>query len=143
MIKFRHAFISIGAVLVVHIVAVGAGLYQRLSWFDIPMHYFGGFAIAILGFAMYERVCSYVSFSVRSGKQGIYAMMALQGIFVIGTAVIVGVGWEWYEFLFDQFATTMVAKFGMAQMGLPDTMDDLFNDTLGALTAWFLLKDNS
>jgi uncharacterized membrane protein YjdF len=53
---------------------------------------------------------------------------------------MIGVGWEWFEFLVDTLATSFVQTYGVAQMGLADTMDDLFNDTLGALTAWILWR---
>lgn len=143
MIKFRHAFLAIAAVLVVHVFAVGLGWYPSISWLDIPMHFFGGYAIAILALATYYWILSQISISTRSTKSSPYARLLLEGVFVVGAVMIVGVAWEWYEFLFDQFATTMVAQFGKAQMGLPDTMDDLFNDTLGAITAWYLWKENS
>lgn len=143
MIKFRHAFFAIAAVLTVHVFAVGLGWYQSLGWLDIPMHFFGGYAIAILALATYNWILSQISISIRSSKSSPYARLLLEGVFVVGAVMIVGVAWEWYEFIFDQFATSMVAKYGFAQMGLPDTMDDLLNDTLGALTAWYLWRDNS
>jgi len=143
MIKFRHAFLAIAAVLAVHVFAIGTGVYQSMDWFDIPMHFFGGYAIAFLALATYNWIFSQISISTRSTTSSPYARLLLQGVFVMGFVMIVGVAWEWYEFLFDQFATTMVAKYGFAQMGLPDTMDDLLNDTLGAMTAWYLWREKS
>ncbi len=143
MIKFRYAFLAIATVLMVHIVAIGAGVYPVFSWFDIPMHFFGGYAIALLGLALYEWIGSHVSITDRPGASSPYARLLLQATFVVGVAIIVGVAWEWYEFLFDQFATSMVEQYGKTQMGLADTMDDLFNDMLGAITAWYLWRNKS
>ena len=140
MIRFRHAFGAIGAVLVLHVIALSLDLYRTMDWFDIPMHFFGGYAIALLALACYGWLGDRLEIKPRQHPQSGLSMTLLELVFVAGFVMIVGVAWEWYEFIFDQFATTMVAKFGVAQMGLPDTMDDLFNDFIGSLTAWVLWR---
>ena len=55
--------------------------------------------------------------------------------------MLVGVGWEWLEYGFDYF----VAKDDFmlrAQLGLTDTMKDLFDDFIGGLVvgAYFIFK---
>lgn len=140
MIRFRHAFGAIAAVLVVHILALSLDLYHTVDWFDVPMHFFGGYAIALLALAVYGWMGERLEIKPRQHPQSALSITLLQLVFVAGFVMIVGVAWEWYEFIFDQFATTMVAKFGVAQMGLPDTMDDLFNDFVGSLTAWVLWR---
>ncbi|MEK7632323.1 MAG: hypothetical protein AAB473_00850 [Patescibacteria group bacterium] len=136
MIRFRTAFLGIAAVIVVHILAIGMGWYGGVSWFDVPMHFFGGYVMALLGLAVWGWILLHVEIRTKTLAFSPYARLILEGVFVVGFALLVGVAWEWYEFLFDQFATSFVQKFGVAQMGLPDTMDDLLNDTIGALTAW-------
>ncbi len=143
MIKFRHAFGAIGAVLVVHAFALGFDWYRAIYWFDIPMHYFGGFAIAILAFALWNWIMSHIEIQSRGKKSNPYATLVLQAVFVLGFVMIIGVAWEWYEFLCDQYATIIVREFGFAQMGISDTMDDLVNDTLGAITAFILWRNRS
>jgi hypothetical protein len=140
MIRFRHAFWAITAVLVVHVIALFFDFYHTVGWFDVLMHFFGGYAMALLALALYGRLGERVEIKPRSHAQSGLATSLLQLIFVAGFVMIIGVAWEWYEFIFDQFATSMVAKYGVAQMGLPDTMDDLFNDCVGSLTAWVLWR---
>lgn len=142
MIRFRHASLTILAVLIVHVFAVGLGLYGAVQWFDVPMHFFGGYAMAILALALWNWIGERVEIRSRVSDAPL-ARLLLEGIFVVGFAMIIGVAWEWYEFLFDQFATTIVQKFGAAQPGLADTMDDLFNDTIGAVTAWVFWRHRS
>ncbi len=134
--KFRYGFLGIGIVLLVHAVAVFHGLYYQISWFDVMMHFLGGYVIALLGMALYGWVSERVSIQGKRVDGAGRALVLLEGVFVLGVVLAVGVAWEWYEFLFDQFAMRIVAEFGQAQMGLPDTMDDLLNDSLGALVAW-------
>lgn len=136
MIRFRTAVYAIIAVLVVHAVAIGMDWYHAVKWFDIPMHFLGGYVIALLALATWGWIRARVDIRQKSSPRAAHARLLLEGIFVLGFVMMIGVGWEWYEFIFDQFATVMVEKIGVAQMGLPDTMDDLLNDTLGGMTAW-------
>ena len=55
--------------------------------------------------------------------------------------MLVGVMWEWLEFGFDYFFVPEAALW-RAQLGLMDTMGDLFNDLLGGTVVgvYFLSK---
>lgn len=143
MIRFRNAFLAIGAVIAVHIVAIGAGWYGSAKWFDVPMHFFGGYVMALLGLAIWGWIMSHIEIREKSLTASPYARLLLEGVFVVGFAMLIGVAWEWYEFLFDQFATSFVQKFGVAQMGLGDTMDDFLNDMVGAITAWYFWREKA
>ena|SRR3989338_749822 len=143
MIRFHHAFLAIVAVLGVHALALGMGLYARIAWFDVPMHFFGGYAMALLGLAVWGWITSHVEVHTKTSNASPYARLVLEGIFVLGFAMLIGVAWEWYEFLLDQFATSFVQQFGVAQMGLGDTMDDFLNDMVGALTAWYFWRNKA
>lgn len=143
MIRFRNAFLAIGAVIAVHVVAIGMGWYGSAKWFDVPMHFFGGYVMALLGLAIWGWVTSHVEIHAKTSAESPYARLVLEGVFVVGFAMLVGVAWEWYEFLFDQFATSFVQKFGVAQMGLADTMDDFLNDMVGAITAWYFWRNKA
>lgn len=140
MKRFSFAFFAIALVLVVHAFALSFDLYHAWRWFDIPMHFFGGYVMAILGLALYGWVRERVDVRSKSAPHARIAALALEMGFVVGFAVMIGVAWEWFEFCVDQFATTFVEKYGAAQMGLGDTMDDLVNDTIGAFTAWILWR---
>lgn len=141
MIRFRSAFFSIVLVMAVHVFALATGIYSKMPWFDVPMHFFGGYAMALLGLACYGWLRSFVDIKPKSTqKLSALAPMLIEMVFVVGFVMIIGVAWEWYEFLFDQFVGFFVENFGVAQISLADTMDDLFNDLVGALTAWMLWR---
>ena len=143
MSKIHYAVGGIFTVLVVHVIATISGFYYQFGWFDIPMHFFGGYVMAILGLALYQKLIVNLESSTDVNSRTKVSKLLLSFIFVLGLVMIIGVAWEWYEFLFDQFAKLMVTKYGVAQMGLPDTMDDLFNDFLGAIAAWLLWRKST
>ncbi len=143
MIRFRNAFFAIAAVLFVHVIALGMGLYASVDWFDVPMHFFGGYAIALLALAVWNWIGDLVEIRSKTVSANPYARLVLEGVFVVGFVMIIGVAWEWYEFLFDQFATSLVRELGVAQPGLADTMDDLFNDFVGGIAAWVFWRNNA
>jgi len=90
-------------------------LYTKLPWLDIPMHFAGGFVVAWF-FAEYFR-------KERGG------MSKLVGaVFIIGIAAIVGIAWEWFEWVLDNFIFIENQFMG----GLDDTLFDLFMDLVGA-----------
>lgn len=146
MISFRTAIAAIFAVLVVHGFGVTFDLYDRMSWLDIPMHFFGGYVIALLGLALFGWILDRLDIKPKRLVSGKYegfavARFLLEAVFIIGFVMIVGVAWEWYEFVFDQLRLAFSLHIAQAQMGLADTMDDLVNDTLGAITAWLLWRE--
>ncbi len=143
MIRFRHAFLAIATVLFVHVIALGMGLYSSVEWFDVPMHFFGGYAVALLALAVWNWISDTVDIRSKTVSANPYARLVLEGIFVAGFVMIIGVAWEWYEFLFDQFATSLVRELGVAQPGLGDTMDDLFNDIVGGIAAWLFWRNKA
>ncbi|MFA6018303.1 MAG: hypothetical protein WCT28_01680 [Patescibacteria group bacterium] len=141
MIRFRLAFFLIVLVMVTHIFVLVAGVYSQMPWFDVPMHFFGGYVIALLGLACYGWLQNFVEIKSKSmQKLSIFTPMIIEFVFVVGFVMTVGVAWEWYEFLFDQFVGFFVENFGVAQISLADTMDDLFNDFVGGVTAWMLWR---
>jgi len=52
--------------------------------------------------------------------------------FALGFVMLVGVAWEWFEYILD--AVFFTERFGLRQqLGLADTLGDLVADTVGAL----------
>lgn len=148
MTSFRTAFAAIFGVLAVHGVALVLDLYTRVAWFDVPMHFFGGYAVALVGMACFSWILQRVDLKLKPGsaaqlREIRFARFAIEAVFVLGFMMIVGVAWEWYEFLSDQVYTMFSLHGVLAQPGLADTMDDLVNDSIGALTAWFLWRERS
>ena len=83
---------------------------------------------------------AYYFFFLRDGRHKITLPFAIGVLFLTGCAIIVGVSWEFFEFGFDYFISSRVAGVDTAQLGIEDTMADLFFDLLGAflISAFFL-----
>ena len=107
-------------VFVVHVVASrGFGAYALLPGLDVPMHLLGGAAITFFLGRLY-RV---------AGRAGLLGQPAgwLYFAVVLALAISTTVLWEFAEFLCDR-------RFGMhAQLGLEDTLLDMFLGCLGSL----------
>lgn len=93
-----------------------ANLYFEIPWLDIPMHLMGGFGVASL-------VMSVASYYKK--KTSLLTVILL--------VLLVAVGWELYEFIHD----VIVHKdWG----GWSDTISDIINGLLGALTAFYFFR---
>ncbi len=123
-------------VLTIHVIAINQDYYYSIPVFDILMHFFGGFAITLLAMAVYGWLAKRIAIKTKKHPQSALSTMLFKAIFVIGFVMIVSVAWELYEFLSDQFLTDVVEKYGAAQMGITDTMNDFVNDFLGAVVAF-------
>ncbi len=86
--------------------ALAEFLYWRYAWFDIPMHFLGGAAIAafLVALLMHHRLKTFVV------------------LMIVAT-----IGWEVFEYLFGLPRESNYAL---------DTALDLVMDTLGALTVY-------
>jgi hypothetical protein len=93
-----------------------AHLYYEIPWLDIPMHLMGGFGVASLVLSVFSYKKQDVS----------YRTMIL-------LVLVVAVGWELYEVIHDVIV-------GREWGGWSDTLSDIFNGTLGATVAYYLLK---
>jgi hypothetical protein len=94
--------------------SIPSNLFVRVPWLDIPMHFLGGFFAALFVVAFFGA--------------GIEKMTFIQKmVFITGAAMIVGVGWEWFEWVIDTFIKTNF-------MGnRNDTLFDLVMDLAGGL----------
>lgn len=137
MSRFSKPIGLLGLILAIHALAIVSGWYANHLWFDIPMHFAGGFAIAMLAVALRDVVIDKVVFK---GSVPELWQTAVHLVGIVGVVAIVGVAWEWYEFIFDSWVTAMSLGLRPAQMGLGDTMADLFLDLLGATVAFFVLR---
>lgn len=117
------------AVFFVHQVSVW--LTDGMYWWDQPLHALGGMAIVWLLLHVHQALMGAIS---RSDLPRWYAMCWL-----VAGAVFVGVLWEWYEYIrWQTFDPAM-------DLTLPDTLNDLLMDTLGAWVATlvFVPKQNA
>lgn len=127
----------IGLILVVHMLAIWSGWYENHPWFDIPMHFAGGFGIGWLALEIWSASINKIVF-----QNHVPAWQRLGVYFfgILGLVTLVGVAWEWYEFIFDSVSVWASLGLRPAQMGLGDTMSDLFLDVLGASVAFVIFR---
>lgn len=95
------------------------------------MHALGGLAMGFVA-------CTLWTF-LHSQKEETIKDILLQMIFVLGFVALIGIGWEWTEGLADAFVFSHVSS-APAQLGLTDTMLDLYFDLFGGFVAWLIVR---
>lgn len=127
MMHHHVPLLAVSLVMMIHVFGTAIfNIYVTFPHFDIPMHFFGGFAIGILGTHVYDQVAAY---------HGIKSWLWWQELlFVMSFVVMVAVFWEFYEFILDVVVGRLfvVAK---NQLSLIDTMGDLFFGWMGGVMA--------
>ena len=107
------------------------GWYLDHFWFDITLHFLGGFFIAML---MANYLKEYVSNSNKLKN----------ALIILGATVFIGVVWEFAEYVANQTLIEPTYKYFKVRayfMGdLDDTMNDLLMDIIGALAFVFLRR---
>jgi hypothetical protein len=107
-------------VLVLHVLALKFYLYWTVMWFDIPMHFLGGFLIGLIVIAIIKRV------QLALQKSDEILNKWLLFISVILAVLVVGLTWELWE-LFVGFTDVLLDK--------ADTVMDVVMDLIGGFTA--------
>lgn len=127
--KKHFVVVFLYTVFLLHILALIFGWYDNLKYFDSFHHFLGGAWVASL--AAYYLV-KFNLVKVFDFKSYFFVL-----IFLVGTATLMGVFWEIFEFGADQYS---LHRFGISanmQPSLSDTMGDLFFDCFGALVFAF------
>lgn len=101
-----------------HILAMNFFLYWDIAWFDILMHFLGGFWVALLGLWILALLINIESFTLRR-------ILYVSVFFTLGIGII----WEVFEF--------GAGLSFVGPEGWPDTILDLIMDMVGGLTAGF------
>lgn len=104
-------------VIILHIIATLTGWYEMFWWFDIPMHFFGGLAVAFSSSFMLN------DFKARGKFKANWKPLNI--LILIGFAAIAAIAWEIMEFSFDLYFHTHL------QPDLLDTMKDLSMGLIG------------
>jgi hypothetical protein len=119
---FKEFFTLSLVIATLHYVSLELYLYWTISWFDILMHFLGGFLVAIFTiFILY----SYSDFeNLKKHKIFLFSL-------IIGATLVVGLGWELWE-IFVGFTNTF--------RDLNDTIMDIVMDTVGAISAIYSKK---
>ncbi|MEK7575465.1 MAG: hypothetical protein AAB491_00015 [Patescibacteria group bacterium] len=113
-----------------HIISVIFSLYWLIRWIDIPLHFFGGVWLAMFSIWIF-----YISGKFSLSKKP----YILSFILTLGLVALGGILWEFFEFSFDFVSH----KKWLAQLGLSDTISDLFFDLLGGSCAYFIFINKS
>ncbi len=103
-------------------------LYENLSWYDALLHGLGGAWIAYITWRL-------------SRQPG--TIKIRDALFILGIVALVGVSWEFLEFLYDQIATSRSWELPLLQQSLADTLSDLLMDILGGIAATTILASIS
>lgn len=124
MASSKIVFGLLALIFVFHMVAIQKTLYWTYTWLDIPMHILGGIWAALF-FAWLAEHTSFLSFSFREAKFMTSVIMTL------GFVALCGIGWEFYEFIYDVFFSVSRNYAFLLQLSAADTMADLFFDIFG------------
>jgi hypothetical protein len=132
---FRELFWLLAVIALLHYFALSYFLYWTVDWFDILMHFLGGFWVAI--------VAAYLIYFFSSTKDDNYGVKYIKEhkilffLSLVGATLIVGLTWELWE-VFVGFTDTL--------NDLGDTILDVVMDTIGAICAFYYtqlsLKNN-
>jgi hypothetical protein len=112
-----------------HLIFTYSGFYLNsgLDWIDIPLHLTGGACVAFAAAML-------IAYAIKRKK-----LPSIPWYFfilcVLGVVALVGLVWEFYEFLADYFYPVILRQADNA-----DTMKDLANDLNGGLVLVLLLK---
>lgn len=109
----------------IHAWALTHAGYYMIWWLDLVLHFLGGLTAGLF-FLWFFYASGYVA--VPEWPWYVFLVM------ISGFALFVGVQWEFFEFLFDTFVAKRVSM-PLAQLGVRDTMSDLFMGWMGALAA--------
>lgn len=102
-------------------------LYQRVPYYDLPMHFLGGIWVGLIVIAFWGRFFEPLNFERSFGN-------ALK---IAGIVLTVGLLWELFEFSLY----SLHAQFGIGgyeNMELGDTLKDLILDWLGGIAVFLL-----
>jgi uncharacterized membrane protein YjdF len=92
--------------------------YYFVWWFDMPMHFLGGFFTALIGMTLGFRFFR-ATYQVNPNKAILLIVLLV---------VIIGVGWELYELVVQNISGTRLVT-------ALDSVSDVFFDLAGGLTA--------
>lgn len=119
--KLLIAFLTF--ILVFHAIATINYWYWQYLWLDMPMHFLGGFWVAMA----FVYLISNYQFPILNES---FLPKAPLFIIILSFVAFIGVFWEFYEFLNDIFLSSRNYS-QIFQQGAADTIGDLFFDLFG------------
>lgn len=133
MVSSKSVLIFLIAVLSLHVLATFNYWYWTYLWLDMPMHFLGGFWTAM---AFIYLIFAYqFPISKETFNQKFLSFL----IVILSFVALIGIFWEFYEFLNDFFLSSK-AYAQIMQQGAADTIADLFFDLLGGTVFIIIFK---
>lgn len=133
-LNFPLIYVLTTLLILLHIffLILGNYYYYKIWWADIFLHISGGFLIGmfILWF-LFNRVNPFFL------KEKIPFYLTI--LSVLGFAALLGVLWEFFEFILDKITGYKSYSAAVMQANLEDTLSDLFFDLFGAAASSALL----
>lgn len=99
------------AILILHILATVLGWYELFWWFDMPMHFLGGAAIALSSYYLFDDFADRDRLSIQ--------WLPLKILILLAFTSLAAVSWEFLEFAMDRYVDTNM------QPSILDTVKDL------------------
>ena len=124
---FRKAALSIGAVFLASIILALTGIAFRYEYVDVPLHFLGGFTWTMVAAILIQK----------AGKQS--GPKWFNFIFTVGFVLVIGVAWEWAEYIEVQLIDSQALTEGFT---LRDMLGDFILDSLGAIVGWYFFVKN-
>ena len=123
---------SLIIILAVHFAGSAFSWYDRLFWLDIIMHFLGGAWVAALSVYLFGEYWQVISDKAKPFQEF---------MLILGSVALVGVLWEFYEFLADVYLLKIhPLNLAPDPQVLPDTIADLLNDLIGGSLAFLFIK---
>jgi len=117
-------------ILFIHFLATANFWYWKIWWFDIPMHFFGGFWAAMLFFWLNSK------FEILNSKITRLPDYLTVILITLSFVAFIGVFWEFFEYFYIAYVskgglTGSLAFQNKAIDFYTDTVKDLFFDLFG------------
>lgn len=125
MVSLKHIISLLVFILFVHFFATIYSWYWTYFWLDMPMHFLGGFWVAMI----YFWLCNQFQ-EVREEVEPRRIKTVIAIISCLSFVALIGVFWEFFEFLYDILISSR-GYSGFLQLGAADMIGDLFFDFLG------------
>lgn len=112
---------------------LGNYYYYKIWWADTLLHTSGGF---LTGLFVLWYLFNYSALPFEKQKIPLYIII----IAVLSFTALIGVFWEFYEFILDKITGYKSYSAAVMQANLADTMSDLLFDLIGAAASNIFLK---
>lgn len=122
------SLVFIAAVFLSALLIAFLGIDDGFEAIDVPLHFLGGFGWSMLAIVILRKY------------QQAFVSKWFYLTFCVGFVLIIGTGWEVAEYLLE----LAVGDHEMlTRLTVRDTLADLLNDSLGAITAWVIFKKSA